>query len=368
MAVVSSLSSDGIKGTCLRALLTEETMDADRFDALTRFLANRPSRRQVLRGLAGGLTAGLLSRQAGAADCKAAGKPCSKGDQCCSGLCAPPPTGQTSVAHSGSVCCDTGQVIDPSGACCIPDPTSATCTGVCGPQTNNCGQSVDCGPCCTPKTCADAPSQCGSLDDGCGDTITCDCDACQTCSSGTCVPVACTALDECHNAGTCDPGTGSCSNPPAPNGTTCSNGQCLDGACVTSCTPDCTGKCGGAADGCGGTCPGGCGSCETCQNGLCVSACPTNGCYVCVNGGCQLTGQCPDGHCCSDILTYPNGAFRECCCTGKWTPPGGEEQCNPCGNGTTPCYCSGGIGGLVCCKSNEHCGCSGGVAGCTPFA
>src|SRR5262249_41704731 len=40
----------------------------------------------------------------------------------------------------------------------------------------------------------------------------------------------CTALDQCHEAGTCDPGTGSCSNPNAPDGVDCDDGNaCTEG-------------------------------------------------------------------------------------------------------------------------------------------
>src|SRR2546428_816068 len=42
-----------------------------------------------------------------------------------------------------------------------------------------------------------------------------------TCESGQCVgtsPVTCTALDQCHVAGTCDPTTGMCSSPARPDG------------------------------------------------------------------------------------------------------------------------------------------------------
>ena len=50
---------------------------------------------------------------------------------------------------------------------------------------------------------------------------------------------ACTALDQCHAAGTCDPGTGRCSNPTAIDRTPCNDGiactagdACTGGACV----------------------------------------------------------------------------------------------------------------------------------------
>src|SRR5258707_1338526 len=37
--------------------------------------------------------------------------------------------------------------------------------------------------------------------------------------------VVCTALDQCHDVGTCNASTGACSNPAKPNGTTCSDGN-----------------------------------------------------------------------------------------------------------------------------------------------
>jgi hypothetical protein len=139
-------------------------MDPSRFDALTRLLAARPSRRQLLRSLSGGLTAGLLGREALAADCKADGKACAKGSQCCSGLCAPPPTGHTSVAHSTSVCCTphcTGRCGGAGDGCggtcdtaCPPAPFDAPCTtnagcasGVCACILPNCSTG---GLCATP--------------------------------------------------------------------------------------------------------------------------------------------------------------------------------------------------------------------------
>lgn len=206
-------------------------MDPTRFDALTRFLATRPSRRAVLRGLTGGLTAGLLGRQAVADDCKAAGKACSKASQCCSGLCAPPPSGHTSVAHSGSACCATGQVIDPGGACCTPDPKATTCAGTCGTVTNNCGQSVDCDGCDT--------SQCLICQ---GHTCVSTCGTCQACSGGSCQP---TSTGTCQtaggSAGSCCAGEccpSSCRCLSSGNGIFCYSGRI--GGDVCSSDADCT--------------------------------------------------------------------------------------------------------------------------------
>jgi GH25 family lysozyme M1 (1,4-beta-N-acetylmuramidase)/predicted alpha/beta superfamily hydrolase len=63
-----------------------------------------------------------------------------------------------------------------------------------------------------------------------------------------CIGVICTALDQCHDAGTCNPATGACSNPAKPDGVACNDGNpntsgevCTSGACrvpptVTPCS------------------------------------------------------------------------------------------------------------------------------------
>src|SRR5262249_46379863 len=67
-----------------------------------------------------------------------------------------------------------------------------------------------------------------------------------TCQPGT--PVVCTALDQCHVAGTCDPATGICSDPAAVDGTACDDSDactqtdtCQAGVCTgmdpVVCTP-----------------------------------------------------------------------------------------------------------------------------------
>ncbi|NWG11395.1 hypothetical protein HXY33_06595 [Candidatus Bathyarchaeota archaeon] len=59
--------------------------------------------------------------------------------------------------------------------------------------------------------------------------------------------MVCTALDQCHTAGTCQPGTGTCTNPVKPTGTSCNddlfctiNDQCIDGNCVGGGEYDCS--------------------------------------------------------------------------------------------------------------------------------
>src|SRR5262249_25556255 len=67
-----------------------------------------------------------------------------------------------------------------------------------------------------------------------------------SCQGGVCTganAVVCTAVDQCHDAGTCDPATGTCSNPSKADGTTCNDGN----ACTQS---------------------------DTCQAGVCTGANP----------------------------------------------------------------------------------------------
>lgn len=113
-----------------------------------------------------------------------------------------------------------------------------------------------------PKIIADQVYQClacpGSTPvtscSGLPDTTPCtDGNACtsgERCRTNVCrggTPLVCTALDQCHNAGTCNPANGVCSNPTKPNGTPCNDGnactspdQCQIGTCqgtVTLGTP-----------------------------------------------------------------------------------------------------------------------------------
>ena len=129
---------------------------------------------------------------------------------------------------------------------------------------------------CTPKTCAEVDAECGPLEDGCGNTITCgSCPEGQQCGTETpnvcgdvCEPATCaSASAEC---GMLDPGCnadmldcGTCTSPE-----TC--GSVTDNQC--DCVPDtCAGlmsNCGVLEDGCGGTLN--CGMCtapETCGGG-----------------------------------------------------------------------------------------------------
>jgi hypothetical protein len=180
-------------------------MEGKRFDALARGLAARRSRRELAKALAAGTAGGVMalvgSSRVGADLCKEDTKVCKKDVQCCSGSCAPSPSGSISTAHSASICCAAGQVQYPTGTCCTPK----TCTELgnnCGSVSDECGGTLECGACTAPESCGGAGldnrcgctpacdgKQCGA-DDGCGGTCqTGSCPVCQTCSGGVCQPV-----------------------------------------------------------------------------------------------------------------------------------------------------------------------------------
>jgi MYXO-CTERM domain-containing protein len=87
---------------------------------------------------------------------------------------------------------------------------------------------------CDPVTgmCSNPPKQDGApCDDGnaCTQLDTCQAGVCQGAS-----PVVCNAPDECHEAGTCDTTTGQCASAPKADGTACTAGTCAAGVCVAT--------------------------------------------------------------------------------------------------------------------------------------
>src|SRR5205823_5016894 len=100
--------------------------------------------------------------------------------------------------------------------------------------------------CHTAGTCNSATGTCSNpaKADGapCNDANACT--QTDVCALGTCVgtdPVVCTASDQCHAAGTCNPATGTCSNPAKPDGASCNDGNactqtdtCQSASCVGS--------------------------------------------------------------------------------------------------------------------------------------
>jgi hypothetical protein len=101
---------------------------------------------------------------------------------------------------------------------------------------------------CTPRTCATAGAQCGTIQDGCGGTLSCgNCSPGNECDNNQCVCVP--------NQVSCD---NQCGNVPDGCGGVVHCPKC-------GCTPRCgAGRC-GASDGCGGSCPGSCGRKLVCE-------------------------------------------------------------------------------------------------------
>jgi hypothetical protein len=197
--------------------------------------------------------------------------------------------------------CAGTQVCDNAGDCCTPK----TCGGTweCGTSLDpGCDQSkTDCGcpgtmkctmdghdtappapgtggHCCQPKSCADYPDEHGTLSDGCGGTISCNCPSGEVpMGSNVCChpnftqcpahPTCGTLMNSCGQTFDCT-NCGAPPGPPPPAGCLPASEACTGGKCACSpsaslSTAACV--CSGAVykgpqnDGCGGvvTCPGG---------------------------------------------------------------------------------------------------------------
>jgi MYXO-CTERM domain-containing protein len=173
------------------------------------------------------------------------GSACTQTDTCQAGVCA---GANPVVCPMPDACHDMGVCDSMTGACSSPAKPDGTgcddanaCSQVDSCQAGVCtgASMVDCiasdmchdAGSCDPATgaCSNPEKPAGaSCDDGNACTIN------DTCTAGACIagsPMACVAMDECHEAGVCD-STGACSNPEKPAGTLCSVGQCLNGVCT----------------------------------------------------------------------------------------------------------------------------------------
>ncbi|MBI5071162.1 MAG: hypothetical protein HZB56_23340 [Deltaproteobacteria bacterium] len=336
-----------------------------------------------------------------AIDCGARGRLSATWDfvaTACGGTCTANPD---PVCHLGVVDCSSGAAACVDGA---PRPDGTSCN-----DGNACTLSDTCqAGACTGQS----PVACTALDQ-CHDAGACDpatgicsnparadgtacsdgdvCTQVDTCQAGTCTgssPVTCAALDQCHVAGTCDPLTG-CSNPAAPDGTACDDGNactpaqsCQGGVCTASSGVVCT-----ALDQCHdvGTCDPGTGTCstparadgtacddanlctlaDTCQAGSCapgtpVACTPIDACHLA--GTCDPgTGTCsspaaPDGTDCGGGLTCAGGACTARTVTGTrlvtfWSDAGAAAPAIPADTVVPPlaaveAWVSDGLGGL----------------------
>lgn len=224
----------------------------------------------------------------GAFECKH-DSDCGDGDACTVDKCTRPgktckhiPIADGSSCSDGSACtigdiCQSGVCTGATVQCTASDQCHVA--GVCNPTTGECSN----------------PNAPDGVD--CNDRNLCT--QTDTCQTGTCVgenPIVCTAIDLCHNAGTCSPNTGLCSNPPI-NPLVCNAvDQCND---LGTCTPA-TGECSNPNKANGTTCNDGdaCMQTDSCQAGSCVGSNPvdcSSGLTECqVAGTCDtFTGECP---------------------------------------------------------------------------
>lgn len=193
-------------------------MDDRRFDAFTKHLAETPSRRRVLKGLAGGIAGGLLVRL-GAAGTAAA--KCAAPNVRCRGVCCPAPTNGTATCadRTCGIACNSGYV--PCNGACVPGNccTNADCAfpDTCGGGgvTNVCGHiacvngTCPAGQDCLNDTCSCHFNPCAS-DSDCVFGTESTCQAGGNGLSCCCIP---------NGAGNCAPGP---------------NGSCCSGYCDTN--------------------------------------------------------------------------------------------------------------------------------------
>jgi hypothetical protein len=326
-------------------------MDGGRFDAMTRALAARPSRRGLLGGL-GGLAAGLLVRQSGAVTCGP--DQINRRGVCVCKTTGRPPGGNgfcpcgSGLTRCGTACVNLTRDVNHCGACDAVCPTGANVAdlvcrqGLCritgcaagwadcdGQAETGCekalGTETDCGACgdacADPETCGggELDGVCGCTDDGtaclgrvcgpatnnCGAPVTCgNCLAEQECTDVglcTCTPTSCGGC--CDAAGLCQlETTEAVCGAGGEVCRECQTGQvCQGGDCV--CTET---SCGGCCDG------------TTCRTGLDNDACGTGGelCDRCVEPD-TCGGKGVDGVCGSCLVDDDCPAARPCCQAGR---------------------------------------------------
>lgn len=282
----------------------------------------------------------------------------------------------------GIVNCWGGDADASSGQCA--DPATQCVKGHC--------QNVT--PICTPKTCADyagSTDLCGPVSDGCGATIDCGfkCTSDKVCGllepgkcdKVVCVPETCESALIKKPAGYCGAVEDGCGDIIAGCGATCAGADVCGGGGVpnvcghgTECKPnaDCTGRCGPISDGCTGTVDcGGCAAPEVCGGGGIAGEC---GAPECVPKTCaQLNAECGsiangcgsmiDCGTCTSPETCAGGGTPYKCGAAVCVPKTAEQVCLPgmcgaqsdgcsgsveCGGCTAPNTCGGGGTPSVC--------------------
>lgn len=294
-------------------------MDSSRFDALTRRLAQRVPRRQVLAGaMAAGARLVAPSRSAAVDD-----------PHFCPG---------TTFVCYPSYC---GYFADGSYCCCSP-----TCTALNPPCGLICCQSR--------QSCVDGTCTCtGQVCHGPGDQQACCAGNAPTCCNGVC----CLDTQVCHlpSGGgvgeclaACPAGTTTCGQRCCPSGE-----ACIGGACAVLCDPATHTVCGDTCCATNTTC---CGSgadatcCDTgthCCTGVLGATCCAAGTRCCGDACCAAGQVCLPGSVCRDGCPNGNQQCGFACC-GADQACVGPETCSTCGKGQIGC-------GSVCCGKKQHC-------------
>jgi hypothetical protein len=196
------------------------------------------------------------------------------------------------AAGSDGVTCNDGDACT-TGDVCLAGAchgTAITCTAL--DQCHEAGT-------CSDGTCSNPAKADGA---SCDDSNSCT----QTdqCAGGTCVggnSVVCTAQDQCHDVGTCAPSTGTCTQPAKADGVACNDSNacttgetCQAGTCsaTTATTKTCT-----ALDECHTV-----GTCDP-ANGNCSNPVATDGTACSDNNGCTTGETCLAGACSTSTAT-----------------------------------------------------------------
>ena len=278
-------------------------MDGPRFDALAKAWSTTRPRRALLKGVAGGIGAGLLAAggvKPAAAACTQYGRTCGRDGDCCSencvdGTCAC----RTGKTRCGTRCVDLRNNENHCGACDTPCPEDQTCRdGHCG-----CAQY---GAACTgeihaaPRNCVEgnAPAAKGRTRCGkrCVNTAADDsnCGACGnrcpagvTCENGRC-GVPCTSDRDCKPAGACIDGACTTAFVCYPDSNTCDALRQAGDPCKTACTSEGTGV--------RVTLPGGCPDAngvyhQPTQFPVCVRTADCGPNEACIGRGCCTSGE-----------------------------------------------------------------------------
>jgi hypothetical protein len=247
------------------------------------------------------------------------------------GVCSDPPSPDGKACNDRDLCTlvDTCR----AGACVGAEPMACTAAdqcheiGRCDPWTGFCSNPAsDDG-----KRCDDG--------DACTRTDVCRSGACRGADA-----VVCLAADDCHDAGTCDPRTGACSSPPRPPGTPCDDGD----PCTTG--DSCSGEAGCAGTAVTCTALDACHDAGTCDRatGACTTPAKANGASCSDQDACTLGDVCLDGVCRPgpDPLVC---VAPECYELVECAPASGcvfqEKRAGaPCSSGGRPGVCVTGLG------------------------